>query len=137
MNAITGRIARSAVVECRKPTGEPSGIRLAAEEIEVVLPDEVFRAVNRIGGWTSCRSNRYVLNSDRIRAGAAGIITGRVNKQMKRNIQREVSQRNSLGNAWAVGRQRQNSVDGSIRPDRTPSIPAVQNINQGVVSGGS
>ena len=70
------------------PIGETTGIRLAIEDVQIVLTDEEFRAVNRIG--TRPRGNhRYVLYSDRIGAGAARTVTGRINEQVKRNIQRK------------------------------------------------
>src|SRR5688500_2593790 len=88
MSAIAGRIARKAIIEDGLPRGESSGVRFAIEEVEIVLAEEEIRTVNRIGIGTR-RGNRYVLNSDRIGAGAASIVIGRVNEQVKRNIQRE------------------------------------------------
>ena len=41
-------------------------------------------------GHAAAGSDRYVLYSNRIGAGAASIVTGRVNEQVKRNIQWKV-----------------------------------------------
>src|SRR5437016_5731946 len=83
-------------------------VRLAVEKVEVVLADEEFRAVNRIA--TRRRGNRYVLYSDCIGAGAAGIVTCRVNEQVKRNIQWEVIHRSAIERCGAIRGYRPHQV---------------------------
>ncbi len=106
-----------------------------------MLPDEELSKVNRIG---SCRrGNRYVLYSDRIGAGAASIVTGRVNEQVKRNIQRKETHLIvakycgiTTGRPAAVV-YHQNVVWRISRACRARSSgPTLQNINQRSVCAG-
>src|SRR5439155_2252337 len=108
------------------------------KEVEVMLADEEFRAVNCIG--TCRRGNRYILHSDRIGARAASIVNRRINEQVKRNIQGKVIDVDcsdiTTGRPAAVV-HRPRPVSRISRAGWAPStVPTVHNINQRSVGAG-
>src|SRR5207244_753850 len=86
-------------------------------------------------------ANRYVLHSDRIRAGARSIVRVRVNEQVKRNIQGKVIDVDccgiTTGRPAAVAHRPRPVVFKISRAGWAPSIgPTVHNINQRSVGAG-
>src|SRR6185437_15357640 len=148
MDAIALRVVELAIAsiatvrESVDPVLKADRVRLAPEEIQVLLAGEGLDTINRIRTGTGRRwCNGYVLQSYRVRPGATGIVVGRVYQEAQRIIQRKIIQLIPSKHCRVTG------CPTAIRYDCRVSLIwgygarcvgiDVQNINEGFVAAGS